>query len=74
MPHFNIKYFPVTLTATEEARLIAALTDAVGSAFKVDESVISISLEPVEAEAWNEQVYIPEILDRANLLRKQPNY
>ena len=74
MPHVNIKHFPVSMTEAEEAELVATLTAAVGTAFRVDESVISIALEPVEADVWNDQVYAPEIVGRRDLLRKQPNY
>jgi phenylpyruvate tautomerase PptA (4-oxalocrotonate tautomerase family) len=74
VPHINIKYFPVPLTEQQESELVAAMTKAVQTAFRCDEGVISIALEPVEKEAWNERVYVPEIVNRKNLLRKLPNY
>lgn len=74
MPHVNIKHFPVALSDEQQSALIAAITQAVKTAFRCDEGVISISIEPVEKEAWNERVYIPEIVNRKALLRKPPNY
>jgi phenylpyruvate tautomerase PptA (4-oxalocrotonate tautomerase family) len=74
MPHVNIKHFPVSMSQEQQAELVAAITQAVTRAFKCDEGVISISLEPVEKEVWNERVYIPEIVKRKDLLRKTPNY
>lgn len=74
MPHVNIKHFPVEITEQQEAELVATISSAVSSALGCDEGVISIALEPVDPDAWNEQVYVPEIVDRKNLLRKIPNY
>jgi phenylpyruvate tautomerase PptA (4-oxalocrotonate tautomerase family) len=74
MPHVNIKYFPVPLTDAQQNELVAKVTEAVQTTFGVDEGVISIALEPIDKDAWNEQVYVPEIVNRKNLLRKYPNY
>jgi phenylpyruvate tautomerase PptA (4-oxalocrotonate tautomerase family) len=74
VPHVNIKYFPVELSVERQSELVAAVTKAVKSAFRCDEGVVSIALEPVEREVWNEQVYVPEIVHRKDLLRKTPNY
>jgi 4-oxalocrotonate tautomerase len=46
----------------------------VTEAFGVPEGAVSIALEPVAAEAWQEQVYGPEITRRSSLLCKAPNY
>ena len=74
MPHINIKHFPVLLSDEQQADLVAAVTKAVKTAFSCDEGAISIALEPVEKEVWPERVYIPEIVNRKNLLRKLPSY
>jgi phenylpyruvate tautomerase PptA (4-oxalocrotonate tautomerase family) len=74
VPHVNIKHFPVSLSEQQEAALLAEITAAVARGLSCDEGVISIALEPVPQEAWNERVYVPEIVARAHLLRKQPNY
>jgi amino acid adenylation domain-containing protein len=74
VPHVNIKHFPVALTEEQQAELVARVTEAVKSAFSCDEGVISIALEPVEKEVWNDRVYIPEIVSRKDLLCKSPSY
>ncbi|WP_171163613.1 amino acid adenylation domain-containing protein [Streptomyces sp. I05A-00742] len=74
LPHVNIKHFPVALSEERESELVAAVTRAVQSAFGVEEGVVSIALEPVDQDAWNEQVYVPELVGRKELLRKTPNY
>lgn len=74
MPHVNIKFFPTPLDEQQQVDLVAAVTAAVREAFRCDEGVISIALEPVEADVWNERVYIPEIVERRSLLHKTPNY
>ena len=74
MPHVNIKHFPVPLDKEQEDALVTAVTTALTEALGCDEGAVSIALEPVEPEFWNEQVYVPEIVNRKNLLRKSPNY
>ncbi|RBQ14583.1 hypothetical protein DP939_39800 [Spongiactinospora rosea] len=74
MPHITIKHFPADLTQEQEDTLLAKVTDAVTGAFGVGEGVVSIALEPVAPEAWDEQVYQPEIAGRRHLLRKKPSY
>jgi 4-oxalocrotonate tautomerase len=74
MPHVIIKHFPAPLNEARQAELVARVTDAVQNAFGCDEGVISIALDPIDAEDWNEAVYVPEIVNRRSLLRKVPNY
>jgi amino acid adenylation domain-containing protein len=74
LPHVNIKHFPVAFTDEQQARLVSAVTKAVTDAFGCDEEVVSIALEPVDKEVWNEKVYLPEIVQRRDILGKVPNY
>ncbi|UNM16894.1 amino acid adenylation domain-containing protein [Streptomyces formicae] len=74
LPHVNIKHFPTQLGEERESELIAAVVKAVQSAFECNEGVISIALEPVERDSWNERVYVPELVGRKELLRKAPKY
>ena len=74
MPHINVRHFPKVLTDQEKAELVSNLTQAISRAFQCSEGAISIALDPVEKESWNEQVYVPEIMSRADLLVKRPNY
>ena len=74
MPHVNIKYHPVDLTEEQRSELLTVVSNAVQSAFSVPELAVSISLEPVEKEVWHESVYVPEIINRKDLLHKAPGY
>ncbi|HEX6472292.1 MAG TPA: tautomerase family protein [Streptosporangiaceae bacterium] len=74
MPHVAIKHFPASLSDAGRRALVDAVTSAVTSAFGCDEGVVSIALEPVDPEDWNERVYVPEILGRQSLLCKAPDY
>jgi 4-oxalocrotonate tautomerase len=74
MPHVNIKHFPTELSEERQSELVLAVTQAVRNAFGCDEGVISIALEPVTKDDWNELVYGPEIEQRRDLLRKIPSY
>ena len=74
MPHVNIKHFPVPLSDEQHYRLVSAVTEAVTTAFGCDEDVVSIAIEPIAKDRWNEQVYIPEIVNRRHILSKVPNY
>ncbi|MEU7913289.1 amino acid adenylation domain-containing protein [Microbispora bryophytorum] len=74
MPHVSIKHFPVPLTEQQHSDLVAAVTKAMTSAFGCEEGSVSIILEPVAKEQWDEKVYIPEILNQKHKLNKLPNY
>ena len=74
MPHINIKHFPIQMSEEQRSELMIDITQVIGRTFRCNEDVISIALEPVEKEEWNERVYAPEIVNRAELLCKTPNY
>ncbi|MFF3895366.1 tautomerase family protein [Streptomyces sp. NPDC001812] len=74
MPHVTISHFPKDLDEAGRERLVTRLTEAVRDAFEVEEDVVSIALRPVAPEAWDEEVYRPEIVARPELLVKQPAY
>lgn len=74
VPHVSIKHFPNNLEAEQVTALVDAITSAVRTAFAVDEGAVSIALEPVAQDVWNERVYVPEIENGAGNLVKAPNY
>ncbi|QES40134.1 amino acid adenylation protein [Streptomyces venezuelae] len=74
VPHVNIKHFPNNLEEAQISALVDAITSAVRTAFSVDEGVVSIALEPVAQDVWNERVYIPEIVEDPGHLIKSPDY
>ncbi|AMW79614.1 hypothetical protein AMD27_12425 [Acinetobacter sp. TGL-Y2] len=74
MPHINIKYFEQPLTDDQLLKINEGISQVFLSIFECEAGAISIALEPIKATEWNQKVYIPEILNRANLLHKSPNY
>jgi phenylpyruvate tautomerase PptA (4-oxalocrotonate tautomerase family) len=70
----SIKHFPAPLDERQRAELVAAVTKAVTDAFGCAEGVVSIAIEPVPEDQWNDAVYVPEIVNRRDLLSKIPNY
>ncbi|QES25609.1 amino acid adenylation protein [Streptomyces venezuelae] len=74
VPHVNIKHFPDNLEEAKISALVDAITSAVRTAFSVDEGVVSIALEPVAQDVWNERVYIPEIVEDPGHLVQSPDY
>lgn len=74
VPHVNIKHFPNNLEDHQISALVEAITSAIRTAFSVDEGAVSIALEPVAQDAWNERVYVPEITGGTGKLIKVPNY
>ncbi|WP_182909235.1 tautomerase family protein [Microbispora sp. H13382] len=74
MPHVNIKHFPVTMTPEQQTALMTTITQALENALGCEAGAVSIALEPIDPEEWQEKVYGPEIRDRAHLLCKTPDY
>jgi 4-oxalocrotonate tautomerase len=74
MPHVNIKHFPREIGEAQKAELVAAVSLALKSALGCSDDAISIALEAIEPDAWQEKVYGPEIEGRRELLLKTPNY
>jgi 4-oxalocrotonate tautomerase len=73
MPHINIKHFP-SLSEEQHIALAKSITTAITDVVGCDESVVSIAVEPVEPDLWNEKVYLPEIVERKDTLIKIPDY
>ncbi|MFI5979815.1 hypothetical protein ACIQWR_10765 [Streptomyces sp. NPDC098789] len=73
MPHVHVRHFPKDLTPERLAAFDAAVTAAVTATFAVDEEVVSISLEPVAPEDWDERV-VTDIAAHRELLLKAPGY
>ena len=74
MPHINIKHFPLPLKDSKKLELVNKIVSVIKETFLCSDDVISISLEPKEQEDWMEQVYKEEIVNRKELLIKEPNY
>ncbi|WDE06079.1 tautomerase family protein [Thalassomonas viridans] len=73
MPHINIKLFP-GFTGEQQEQLVDGITRLFTSVMHCEEKAISIAMEPVSRESWQERVYEPEITAAKDLLVKKPGY
>ncbi|KHO16621.1 hypothetical protein NT90_04640 [Acinetobacter baumannii] len=74
MPHVNIKYFERQITDDQKEDINNTISKLLQSIFECDDEVISIALEPIHPKKWKSEVYLPEIINRSNLLNKVPQY
>ncbi|MEV4649578.1 tautomerase PptA [Saccharopolyspora sp. NPDC049357] len=74
MPHVNIKHFPKEVTDEQKRKLAESITLALIEHLGTRDGAVSVTLEPVEKEVWNETVVEPEINGRPELLIKRPDY
>jgi phenylpyruvate tautomerase PptA (4-oxalocrotonate tautomerase family) len=74
MPHVNIKYFGTEVTEEQKRQINESISQLLESVFSCSTNVISIALEPIDPLGWYAKVYDFEILQRAHLLCKVPNY
>lgn len=70
MPHVIVKMYPGR-TEDQKIRLAEAITQAVVSIAVCSEDSVSISLEEVTPEDWNEKVYEPFISKRESTMYKK---
>lgn len=64
MPHVEISHFPAELSSDARQRLENDVVEAVVRAFGVSEGAVSIGLQSVEKDQWQERVYGPLITNR----------
>ncbi|KDM93308.1 tautomerase PptA [Photobacterium galatheae] len=74
MPHVSIKHFPVSISSEQKTMLVENINQAVTEALGCSKEVISISLESVQPDDWQQAVYQPEIDAKSQYLIKTPNY
>jgi 4-oxalocrotonate tautomerase len=73
MPHVIVKLWPGKSEA-QKTRLAEAITKDVASILNYGDASISVAFEEVDARAWREQVYEPDIVGKAATLYKKPGY
>lgn len=73
MPHVVIKMFPGR-TDEQKKKLAENVTKAVMDAVGCEEKAISIAVEEIPKEEWDERIYQPEIAGKADTLLKKPGY
>ena len=72
MPHIILKSFP--LTEEERTKVTEALSQALQQSLGKSEASISVAIEEVSKENWQEQVYNTEIAPYMDTLTKKPGY
>ena len=73
MPHVIVKLHPGR-TEKQKRRLTEAIVRDVVEIAKCAEKSVSVALEEVHPDDWNEKVYAPDILNGSGTLYKKPGY
>jgi 4-oxalocrotonate tautomerase len=73
MPHVIVKLWPGK-TEQQKAELADAITKNVMSTLNYGEESVSLGFEEIEAGAWAQEVYRPDIVGKASSLYKKPGY
>jgi 4-oxalocrotonate tautomerase len=73
MPHVIVKLYPGR-TEEQKQRLTEAIVRDVVEIAKCAEKSVSVALEEVHPDDWNEKVYTPDILNGTGTLYKKPGY
>lgn len=74
MPHINIKCFPTDISPEEKKVLIDEMTATMVKVFDCPDKVVSIVLEQIEPEKWQDTVVDGEINAKSDKVIKQPIY
>jgi 4-oxalocrotonate tautomerase len=73
MPHIIVK-LQSGRSEQQKARIAEAVTKAIMTSANCAEESVSVSIKDVEASAWVETVYKPDIIGEADMLYKKPGY
>ena len=73
MPHVIVKLWPGKSEA-QKRRLAEAISKDVARLLNYGDESVSVAMEEVTAAEWREQVYQPDIVEKAATLYKQPGY
>jgi len=73
MPHISIKMFP-GLDQDQKQQLTDSMVQLIMESTQCPENVVSVAIETIEKEHWDNNVYQLEIVQRREFLTKAPNY
>ncbi|WP_065187538.1 tautomerase family protein [Shewanella woodyi] len=73
MPHINIKHFP-GVTQQQEVSLVEGITALLCDTLHCDAGAVSIAMQAVSSQKWQEEVVQKEIESATEQLVKKPNY
>jgi 4-oxalocrotonate tautomerase len=69
MPHVIVKLYPGR-TEEQKSKLVEKLTQAVIESINVPEDSISIGIEEIQKEKWEEEVKKPDIIAKQKTIYK----
>lgn len=73
MPHVVVRMYPGR-TEEQKTKLTEEIVKALMSTLQSSDASISVAIEEVNKEDWNEKVYKPEIEGKQGTLYKKPGY
>jgi 4-oxalocrotonate tautomerase len=73
MPHVVVKLYPGR-SEQQKTRLAEEIVKDVVAVAKCGEEAVSVAIEEIKAEDWEEEVYKPDILGKPESLYKKPGY
>lgn len=73
MPHIIVKLWPGK-SEVQKKKLAEELVKTARSVIGYDEESFSIAIEEVNPEDWAELVYRPDIIEKREILYKEPGY
>ncbi|GBQ89518.1 4-oxalocrotonate tautomerase [Acetobacter nitrogenifigens DSM 23921 = NBRC 105050] len=73
MPHIIVKLWPGQ-SEQKKLRLVEAITENVTTILGYGNDAVSVSFEEVQPPDWRDQVYRPDIVQKAGNLYKKPGY
>jgi 4-oxalocrotonate tautomerase len=71
MPHVIVKLYPGR-SEQQKTRLAEEIVKDVVAIAKCGEEAVSVAIEEIKAEDWEEEVYKPDILGKPESLYKKP--
>jgi 4-oxalocrotonate tautomerase len=73
MPHVIVKMYPGRSEQVKN-RLVREIVKNVVAIALCEEKSVSVAIEEINPADWPEKVYKPDILDRPDILYKEPEY
>lgn len=73
MPHVIIKLYPGR-TEAQKKQLTNEIVRDVAAIAECEQKSISVAFEEVDPQDWVEKVYKPDIVQKKDLLYKEPEY
>ena len=73
MPHVIVKLYPGR-SEEQKTKLAVEIVKNVVAIAKCEEKSVSVAFEEIKKEDWAEKIYKPDILNRNDILYKDPGY